>query len=520
MELSSRKKNVLLALALTAPVAAFAQGPITAVLKLKERVSLETLAKNVQDPLSPRYGKYYTPDEIRDLAAPSPADYNSLIADLKSEGFQVTNESKTHLWLTVKADPSVFERAFNTRVEFLSDDLHYNISEPMQAQDNTLAASLVESVTGLDNTRKSHPRYYRANPLAPSAPTPVAPGGVPQATIKSAYGFNAIYQSGVSGKSQDIAIATYDGFYPADVQQFYQMSNLNPLPTVDQVQYNGTPTYNEDSAMETQLDAEFSGMIAPGASVHVFASATNDDAGELQMFTNILDDNRSKVVNYSWGDCEKNLTPQHQKDMSAVFERAIAQGVNIMVASGDSGSDACNDGTTAADWPAASPDVVAVGGTTFQGDATSPREAAWSGSGGGISAIWVLPTWQSSLGNPYVNRSYPDVSFNADPASGQAIWAHSSGVANWVVIGGTSMAAPQWSGFVALVNAAREAKGKTAIGFLNPLLYSLSAAEKTADFHDVISGNNGAYTAGAGWDAVTGWGSMQADALLNQLVNL
>ena len=79
-------------------------------------------------------------------------------------------------------------------------------------------------------------------------------------------------------------------------------------------------------------------MIAPAASIHVFASSTNDDAGEAQTFTAILDDNRAKIANYSWGDCEGNIKPEHKAEMALLFDRAVAQGVNIVVASGDSGA--------------------------------------------------------------------------------------------------------------------------------------------------------------------------------------
>src|SRR6185312_6008876 len=170
--------------------------------------------------------------------------------------------------------------------------------------------------------------------------------------IKTAYGFDSIYASGVSGKGQEIAIATYDGLKTSDITAYYSKVGLKPAPTVDVVSFNGTAAYNMDSAMETELDAEFSGMIAPGAAIHIYASAENSDAGELAMFTAILDDGRAKIVNYSWGSCEPNLSPDHQSAMDSVYARAVAQGVNIMVASGDSGSSGCGDGNLAADYPA------------------------------------------------------------------------------------------------------------------------------------------------------------------------
>jgi kumamolisin len=288
--------------------------------------------------------------------------------------------------------------------------------------------------------------------------------------------------------------------------------------------FNGTPTLNGDSAAETQLDGEFAGMMAPGAMIHIFASAENSDAGEEAMFTAILDDNRAKIANYSWGDCEAHVAAAHKTAMDKIFDRAVAQGVNILVASGDSGADGCRDNSKIADWPAAHPDVVAVGGTSLQltADNHIQAETGWSGSGGGISLFYPVPSYQTTiLSAPYIMRSYPDVAFNADNTiSGEAIWTHyGSFRAHWLTIGGTSMAAPQMSGIFALVNEARVAGGKAELGFIDPLIYGASGAQMATMFHDVTKGQNG-YAAGKGWDAVTGLGTPAADGLLSYLMSL
>lgn len=474
--------------------------PVTAVLRLQEKVALEDLAyyaKTQSTPLT----KYYSASDIRKISGPADADYQDLLKELNHEGFKVVSQSPTHLWITVQADSALFERVFNTRINVLANGLRQNSG--VMIPENL---SLVASVTGLDNTRKSHPHYKKVNGIQAMM------GGISPATIKSAYNFNPIYQSGITGAGQHIAIATYDGFKIDDVTFFYNYNKLTPMPTVDQVQFNGVPTYQEGSAGETELDAEFAGMIAPGSSVHVFASATNDDAGELQMFTAILDDNRAKVVNYSWGGCEKQVAAAHQQEMTKVFARAVAQGVNIMVASGDSGSDSCGDGGITADWPAGHSNVVAVGGTSLSTWGGKASESAWSGSGGGISGVFDLPQWQTQLGGQFVKRSYPDVAFNADPYTGQSVYT-----GRWEVIGGTSMAAPQWAGFLALVNEARTKQNLPTLGFLNPIIYAMSPQDQADAFNDITSGSNGGYTAIKGWDAVTGFGSMKAATLLNKL---
>lgn len=488
--------------------------PIDLVIQIQEKVPVQKLADNAL-----KFGITYTPEEIRNISAPSTEEYNQLISNLKAEGFQIVSESKTHLFVTVRGEKEAIEKTFETKMEESAGSRKALLTPMIPSH-----LSMIKGIVGLDNTRKIHPRYKIASQKARALDSS-QPGNLP-ADIKTAYGFDAIYAAGFTGKGQHIAIATYDNIHVSDIKEYFSKIGLTNAPAVDVVKFNGTATYNMDSAMETELDAEFSGMIAPGASIHVFASAENSDAGELALFTAILSDNRAKVVNYSWGSCEPQLAADHRTAMDTVFAQAVAQGVNIMAASGDSGAQGCQDGTLAADYPAAHPNVVAVGGTTLVNDGTT-FETAWSGSGGGVSALYDLPGFQAGFQAPYAKRSFPDVAFNADPSSGEAAWEYvdsdgsqSARTPSWIVLGGTSIAAPQWTGFLTLVNEARVSKGLKPLGFLNPTIYALNADanQYAANFHDVTSGNNG-YDAGPGWDAVTGWGSMQASALFNVLIS-
>jgi kumamolisin len=493
--------------------------PMEVVLRLQEKVSFAELANNVTDPTSPRYRQFYTPAEIRDLAGPTGSEYQAFLANLAKEGLTVVRESPTHLQVTVSAEPEVYEKTFNARLASLDGKTHSLISQIRIPE----PLSLIASVSGLDNTRRLHPRLKLRAGTQAAHDTGVSPE-----QIRKLYGFDALYAKGLSGAGQHIAIATYDNFYIDDVNAYYTRHNMNPKPTVDQVKFNGEPQYSDQlSDVETAIDAQFSGALAPQVQIHVFTSAQNSDAGELAMFTAILDDNRAKVANYSWGGCESDLTAQHKSDMDTVFKRAVAQGVNIMVASGDSGSYCPQQTTTVmADWPAAHPSVVAVGGTTLDTTAASLSETAWSydsssggGSGGGISTVWELPSWQSGLKAPFVKRSYPDVAFNANPASGQAGYVritpfgtHADAPVDFV-LGGTSIAAPQWSGFLALIGEARAKAGKAPLGFLNPVIYAMTPGDQTTAFDPITSGQNGAYQAGPGWNAVCGWGGLRADVL-------
>jgi kumamolisin len=488
--------------------------PMTAILTLSERTPINELAQNVLNPNSDRYQDYYSPEEIRDLVAPSDADYAKLLKTLRSEGFSIINESKAHLSLTVKAEHSVFEKVFKTQIHFLSEKFH---TQTMKAQIPS-RLSLVASVSGLDNTTVFKPQHKKVKTLETFADQP----GILPSTIKTVYGLNGLYSSGLSGKDQHIAIATYMNYSMEDVNHYYELIGLPTIPILDTITFNGTAPYDADSAIETQLDAELAGMIAPGAYIHVFASAENNYNGEMATFTAILDDNRSKVVNYSWGTCETNETEIHRKDMDKIFARAVAQGVNILAASGDSGSDSCDDGGKVALWPALHPYLVAVGGTTLNiGRNNTAKETGWSGSGGGVSLYYPLPSWQSNFKAPFTKRSFPDIAFNADPGTGEGVWVRETATSSpaWMQVGGTSMAAPQWVGFLALVNEGRNAQGAKALGFINPILYPASKTIKGKIFTDITVGKNGAYTATTGWDAVTGWGSLKGAEMYNYLLS-
>jgi len=199
--------------------------------------------------------------------------------------------------------------------------------------------------------------------------------------------------------------------------------------------------------------------------------------------------------------------------MDEAFQSAAAMGVTVCVAAGDDGStDGVTDGLNHVDFPASSPNVLACGGTELVASGnTITNETVWNetannegATGGGVSDVFPLPSYQSGAGVPpsanpgqHVGRGVPDVAGDADPSTGYV--TRVDGQPD--VIGGTSAVAPLWAGLIALIN---ESIGKPA-GFLNPLLYQDASAGGI--FNDITSGNNDAYSAGPGWDACTGLGS-------------
>jgi kumamolisin len=195
------------------------------------------------------------------------------------------------------------------------------------------------------------------------------------------------------------------------------------------------------------------------------------------------------------------------------FQAAGALGVTVTVAAGDNGSsDGVNDGLAHVDFPASSPNVLACGGTRLIGSGQSiTSETVWNdgtsggATGGGISAFFPPPAWQSKSNLPpsanpgaKPGRGVPDIAGDADPVTGYQIRVDGQNT----VVGGTSAVAPLWAGLVALLN---QSLGKP-VGYLNPWLYT-SAISIPGALHDITSGNNGAYQARVGWDACTGLGS-------------
>jgi kumamolisin len=261
------------------------------------------------------------------------------------------------------------------------------------------------------------------------------------------------------------------------------------------------------------LDIEVSGSIAPGSKIVVYF-AENTDAGFLNAITTAIHDstNAPSILSISWGGPESSWTQQAMTSMDEAFQSAAAMGVTVLVAAGDDGStDGVTDGEQHVDFPSSSPNVLACGGTKLVGSGTTiSSEVVWNeeannegATGGGVSGFFALPSYQSSAGVPassnpqgFAGRGVPDVAGDADPTTGyNTLVDGQSGV-----IGGTSAVAPLWAGLIALIN---QGIGKP-VGFINPLLYQNPNA---GDFNDITSGNNGAYSAGPGWDPCTGLGS-------------
>jgi kumamolisin len=286
---------------------------------------------------------------------------------------------------------------------------------------------------------------------------------------------------------------------------------------------NNTPSGNPDGPDgEVLLDIEVAAAVAPGAKIVVYFTS-NTSKGFLDAITQAVHDtvNKPSVISISWGGPESNWTTQAFEQFDQAFQAAATLGISITLAAGDNGSsDGVDDGQAHVDFPASSPNVLTCGGTRLNATSTEiSSEVVWNegdqgATGGGISDQFPVPDYQDNAGIPpsanptkNVGRGVPDVAGDADPATGYVVRVDGQET----VIGGTSAVAPLWAGLIARLN---QGLGKS-VGFLNPTLYGLPSSSNV--FRDVTSGNNGAYSAGPGWDACSGLGVADGTKLLQVL---
>ena len=357
---------------------------------------------------------------------------------------------------------------------------------------------------------------------APAAPTAV-PLTAPQ--VASLYNFPA----GTDGTGQTIAIIELGGGYTqSDLDMYFSGLGL-ATPSVTAVGVDGgSNSPGQPSDGEVELDIQVAGAVAPKAAQLVYFAA-NTDQGFINAIAQAVHTTPPPiVVSISWGQSEDQWSEQSRNSMDSVFADAAALGVTVTVAAGDNGSSDDPNSTSGVhvDFPASSPHVLACGGTQLIGNLstnTITSEVVWNelannegAGGGGVSDVFPLPSWQTNVGVPTIaggtstGRGVPDVAGNADPVTGYLVVVDGK----QQPIGGTSAVAPLWAGLIARL---AQATGKK-FGLLQPLIYGgVTPGAAAQGFNDITQGNNGAYSAGPGWDATTGLGSPNGQVLLTHL---
>lgn len=354
-----------------------------------------------------------------------------------------------------------------------------------------------------------------------------SPSGYGPQTIWTAYSLNNLTcthttttdwtDPNLCGHGQTIAVvdAYDDPNIASDLQTFDSQYGLPSCPAgscfvKDEPQ--GTPKTNSGWALEMSLDVEWAHSIAPGAKI-ILVEAANSNLGNLLSAVDAAVGQGAQQVSMSWGGSEFSSESSYDYHFNSGT-------TSFFASSGDSGS--------GVEYPAASPYVISVGGTTLDVDSSGNyvSESAWSGSGGGISAYELKPIYQNNF-QPYAGRSIPDVSYNGDPNTGVAVYDSVPyfGQSGWFEVGGTSAGAPQWAGISAIANSGNAKLASSSFGTSSAFYGAASGAESNpptlpyvANYHDITTGSNGncgsICNAGLGYDEVTGVGSPQSNNLI------
>jgi phosphoribosylcarboxyaminoimidazole (NCAIR) mutase len=364
------------------------------------------------------------------------------------------------------------------------------------------------------------------------------------AQIRKAYGIDQIFDQGAAVDGTGMTIAIIDAYdnpkfvtrsstLPLEQDTAYLASDLHKfcqqygLPEdagfFTKVNQTGGTTYpggNTSWGTEIALDVQWVHAIAPGAKI-VLVEANSAYPSDLINVAAVWarDHSGAVAISMSFGGSETS----NDSTMNSVLQSPSDHKLTWLAATGDNGSPS--------GYPAFSPNVVAVGGTTL----TAPggvytSEVGWNGSGGSISYYESQPAYQQGLVihsgtntiNPNGKRANPDVSFDANPSSGVAVYdSYANGNTNpWIQVGGTSFSAPAWAGLVAIVDQIRANHGLPSLDGASEFLPNLYKSQNASDYHDITSGSNGGYSAGAGYDLVTGLGTPKADKLVFDLAGI
>jgi hypothetical protein len=506
-------------------------------LPLRNQQQLGALLQQLEDPSSPSYHHYLTVAQFTEQFGPTVADYQQVIAFAQSHGLTVTRSASNRLLLNVTGSAANVEQAFNVTMRVYQHPTEHRTFFAPDVTPSVEAGLPVLGVSGLTDRVLPHSMLTRASTAGgvQRETTGSGPGGqFLGSDIRAAY-----YGSGpLTGTGQALALAELGQWNMADVQAYFSAVGqpLN-VPIVTELLGGTSGTCDDCDDGEEVIDIQQIISMAPGASVLVVYEDTSNNT-DVDIFNAYATDNIAKQMSWSFGIGDGNAAADQQ-----IFQEFHAQGQNFFVASGDAGANLGQGG-----WPGFSPDITDVGGTDLTTTGTGgdwSSETGWAGSGAGWcdttlsagpcyqSPYDAIPSYQSSPssmlsaitanGGSALYRNVPDVAAEANTDN----FFCSSGTCQGG-IGGTSLAAPRWAGFLALANEQAATNGET-IGFLNPLVYAIGqkSGYDTA-FHDITSGSNpsgsgtaagstGSFNATTGFDMVTGWGTPNGQGMINAL---
>ncbi|HMA37394.1 MAG TPA: S-layer homology domain-containing protein [Chloroflexia bacterium] len=490
------------------------------MLPLRDWAGLNAFLADTGNPQSANYGHYLTQDEANARFNPDPAHEASVLAWLRANGVADVETTPNHLYVLARATTTTFAQLLNIQINdyqatgrtFYAPDRAPTLPAAVSA-DISWIGGLDTEVQYHTNLRKG-PAVSRASLAArhnsPTNNPPYAPSD-----FATAYDLNPLWTNGDTGGNATVAITLWS-VAPSDTTlNGWSTDTAAPVATrangrLTIVPVDGGGTDSDDT--EAGLDIEAISGMAPAAHIKYFDAFGPYNSYLSHALNQAGTDPAVKLISNSWGGPE---SASARNTIDPILAANEATGHNYFFSSGDNGSWAGNNDPYPA-YPTSSAYVTSVGGTAFNGAINGgwPGEQAWlytasnppEGSGGGFSLISPRPSWQTGLGTTGTKRGYPDVAAVGDPNTGFYSCSDFNGC---IQIGGTSLSSPLWAGWTADVNQYMLARLGTTLGFLPPTLYNLANTAQTfPPYHDITIGTNGRYVAAAGWDPVTGWGSI------------
>ncbi len=514
---------------------------LTIGLGARNAAVLDAVIAASSDPASPRYGHYLTRDEYRARFAPTDVDVSAVRAWAERAGLRVSAVSPERLLVTARGTTSQVQRLLGVTIDDYSlpgRRFYSNDRDPVVPSDLNVVA--ISGLTSLARIQAMHD--------VPMRPAGVPAGGYRPQDFQTAY--NAVPVDDAAGQTigftlwgAPLAQSDLDGFARNTGTVTVTVGGAG-ANGVEFIPVNGNDEQHTAGDLQTEiaLDVETAHGTAPNSHLKYWlgdvASGTTDtptDTGLEIALDDAANDPSVHIVSNSWGGQDAaEEDPGFVPTIDPILQYAASVGTTFYFSTGDdgyaSGSSCYNGGsggssctTRETAYPAESPYVVAVGGTslTTNGDGSYGGESAWDGSGGGCSTYYQRPAWQVGLtgtaalctdtgGQP--GRTIPDIAADGNPGTGAYVYLNGGGE----TVGGTSLSAPLWAGMTADMNNYLIGRGQCPVGFAAPRLYQLATGSTHArDFHDVTSGSNGptsgnppqGYTAEPGYDEVTGWGS-------------
>lgn len=556
--------------------------------KPRNQGELNTLAAAQQNPGSPQYHKWLTPQQYTARFGVTQEDFDKVSRWLTSEGFQVTGGSPAQGFVKFNGSVASISHTFNTAIsKFSADGTKFaNATDPLLPAEY---GGLVSSITGLNNLFAS--KALTANPARPAEGAPAARSMLnPAPSLKEPLMLASLPAASPAVESPEVTIGGQTSLTPNDFYSFYDEgplktagvtgtgciaivgdSDFNAAPiaafnsqfglpdnsgNIAKILVDGTsPGINSDE-IETLVDLEWSHSVAPGAAIKYFLgnSSSSTNGPIVDAIQGAVTNGACGVISVSFSLCGGSSS-FYTTTIGNIITQAQIQGQTILVSAGDDGAAgavfngaSCVAGTTKnVNELASNPFIASVGGTAFNaGSFTShTTERAWNDSddpngsfagggatGGGASIYFSKPTYQNGLTPNDNARDQPDVAFVASPnypgafvyqdptTVGTNNCLQTSTGACLQVYGGTSLAAAAWAGVVDLLVQ----KSGANVGSINSQVYqSASAGQSAAGFYDITAGDNNfngvaGFTAQAGYDQVTGWGTIDINNFVNAFV--